>query len=475
MRKKCVQMSLLDTYNDVSSAMEENKPEFLQMLEEHIDFAKLIPLSFHLAYYLKIGRPRGYSLESLIRFFILQKILGVPSDTLLLNVLRLSQELREFCGFDKLPDPSKLSRFRHNFTGHLQNMFADLVELTEPICREIDAKKADYLIYDTTGIEANVAENNPKFLNTKLDQAKKAAKKNPEINPHALAYSLLPETAKANPLVEQQYINGHFCYAHKVGILTNGLGIVRDIAFFDEDFKTAHPEVVSKKTDNPDLDKVIGDSTSLKPVLSDFFNTHPTFSYNTFLGDSSFDSYDTYRMLRNDFNFGRMAIPVNVRNSSGGHSDFNEKGTPLCPIDKTPFVFQGICAGKNRSERFKWVCHKSEQVHGSSKRICTCETPCTDSPYGRCVYTYPDKDLRFYPGIPRDTEHWNNLYRHRVLIERTIGILKDPLGVSYRKSYSRHTAKADLLFAGMAQLLGVVIAHSINKQHLYKSIRKLIA
>jgi len=475
MRIKFVQTSLLETYSDVCSAMEDNKPAFLRMLDEYIDFRKLIPLAFHISFYLGFGRPREYSLESFIRFFVLQKILGVPSDSMLINFLRLSKELQEFCGFEKIPDASKFTRFRQNFVSHLQTMFDKLVEITEPICREIDAKKADYLIYDPTGIEANVAENNPKFLNSKLKQAKKAAAKNPEINPYALAYSLMPETANANPLVKQQYINGHFCYAFKVGILANGLGIVRGISFFDEDFKLRHPEVVEKKTDNPDLDKEIADSTSLRPVLSDFYNAHPTFSYNTFLGDSSFDSYDIYKMLRKDFHFDRMVIPMNCRNTSSSHSDFDSKGTPVCPIDKTPFTFLGISGGKNRSERFKWVCHKSETVPKSSKRVCTCETPCTDSSYGRCVYTYPDKNLRLYPGIPRGTEHWDNLYRHRVLVERTIGLLKDPLGVAYRKSYSQSTAKADLLFAGIAQLLGVILAKAINKPELFKSIRKLIA
>jgi hypothetical protein len=353
-------------------------------------------------------------------------------------------------------------------------MFDRLVELTEPVCREINAKKADYLIYDTTGIEANVAENNPKFLNTKLNQAKKAVKKNPNLNPHALAYSLLPDTSGTNPFVKQQYINGHFCYAFKTGILTNGLGIVRDIIFFDECFKSRHPEVISPKTDNPDLDKEIGDSVSLKPVLSDFFHAHPSFAYATFLGDSAFDSYDTYKMLRDEFHFTRMAIPLNMRNSSRSHTDYDENGTPVCPLDRTPFSFLGLCRGENRSERFKYACHKSVPVQGSTKRICTCETPCTDSPYGRCVYTYPDKDLRLYPGIPRATEHWVNLYRHRVLVERTINILKDPLAVAARKSYSQRTAKADLLFAAIAQLVGVILAHAIQKPHLYKSVRKLI-
>lgn len=50
------------------------------------------------------------------------------------------------------------------------------------------------------------------------------------MNPHNLAYSMMPESASANPFANQQYINGHFCYAFKAGILTNGLGI----SFFDE-------------------------------------------------------------------------------------------------------------------------------------------------------------------------------------------------------------------------------------------------
>ena len=436
------QMSIFDTYNDICSVMENDKPEFIRMLETHIDLSSIIPTEFYWAFYRNTGRPRGYPLEGFVKFFILQKTIGIHKDSTMLDILRFCRELREFCGFETVPDASKITHFKQDFTRYIKLMFDKLVEVTEPICREIDAKKADYLIYDPTGILASVAENNPKFLNTKLNNAKKLAKKNPNLNAHSLAYAAMPETAKANPFVKQQYINGHFCYAHKAGVLTNGLGIVRDIAFFDDEFKHKHPEVISKKTDNPELDKEIGDSTSLKPVLSDFFKNHPSFSYKTFLGDSSFDKYDNYTMLRDDFHFERMAIPINPRNSSGSHSDFDGKGTPLCPLDKTPFTFLGKSGGKNRSIRFKWVCHKSEKVPKSSKRVCSCETPCTDSSYGRCVYTYPDKNLRLYPGFPRGTEHWDNLYKHRTLVERTIHILKNPLCGASTNSFSATTAKA---------------------------------
>ena len=473
MRKNKLQMSLLDTYNDVCIARSENKSEFLALLNEHIDFKGIISAEFVWAFYRVYGRPREYTIEGFVKFCILQKILGIEKDSTLLSVLKMSAELREFCGFDDIPDASKITRFKQDFVAYIEKIFENLVEITEPICRELDAKKADYLIYDPTGIEAHVAENNPKFLNTKLTQAKKISKKNPNLNPHNLAYSMMPESAAANPFVNQQYINGHFCYANKAGILANGLGIIRGISFFDDEFKRRHPEVVSKKTDNPELDKDVGDSTSLRPVLSDFFKAHPTFSFKTFLGDSSFDKYDHYTMLRNDFGFDRVAIPLNPRNTSTAHSDFDSNGTPVCPIDKTPFTFIGFSGGKNRSDRFKWVCHKSK--HKGSSRVNTCDTPCTNSTYGRCVHTYPNKNFRLYPGIPRGTVHWDNLYRHRVLIERTIYLLKDPLCAASRKSFSTRTAKADLLFAGIAQLIGVVLAKAINKPHLFKSVRKLVA
>jgi len=119
MRNECAQASLFDTYADVRSAMESDKPKLIRMLEEHIDFSSLIPTGFHRAFYSGLGRPREYSLESFIRFFVLQKILGVPHDSLMLNILRLSQELRGFCGFARLPDAAKFTRFRQNYAGCL--------------------------------------------------------------------------------------------------------------------------------------------------------------------------------------------------------------------------------------------------------------------------------------------------------------------------------------------------------------------
>ena len=42
MRKSAVQISLWDIYNGVSEAIEQHKPQLIRLLEEHIDFDRLI-------------------------------------------------------------------------------------------------------------------------------------------------------------------------------------------------------------------------------------------------------------------------------------------------------------------------------------------------------------------------------------------------------------------------------------------------
>ena len=472
MREKIVQLSFFDTYTDIADSMETGKPELVRLLEEYVDIESVIPCDFYMAYDRRMGRKRINPLESFIRAFIIKQLLGMKENKQLLTLLTFSKELRDYCDFIKLPDEPQLSRFKSDFCVYIKRMFDSLVELTEPICRELNSKKADYLIFDTTGIEPYVKENNPKFFNTKLNSAKKLSKKNPDFDPYKGVYSLLPEEAESSASAKQPYINGHFCYAFKAGIVTNGLGIVRDISFFDDDFKAAHPETVSPKTDDPEKDKEIGDNVALKPVLTDFFKAHKSFHYSTFLGDSAFDSYDTYAMLKNEFDFSRACIPLNSRNNGSAHGDFNEFGNPVCPKTGEQFICLGKSGGKNRSERLKWVCPKSEP--DGTKRRCICDDPCTDSTYGRCVYTYPEKNFRQYPGIARNTEHWNNLYRHHTLVERTINLFKEAFGLNYLKTQSAVSAKFDLYLAGCTQLIGVILAKAINESKLFRSVRRLV-
>ena len=479
MRNKSEQMSLFDTYKGVAASMDDDKPKLFRLLDEHIDWDTLVPARFYMAFYQNTGRPRKYPLVAFLKSLVLQKVFGYVNDSVLLVTLRHSREMRKFCGFSKVPDAAKLTRFKQDFLPYIMEVFERLVELTEPICREMDAELAGSLIYDTTGIESYVAENNPKFFSSKLRQAKLMAKTNPNTDPYRAVYGLLPDCAAASPAVKQQYINGHFCYAQKAGLLTNGLGIVRHIAFFDDAFKKSHPEIpIDKRTDNPDADKELGDSRTLLPVLRDFKLRHPGLHYKTFLGDAAFDSYDTYSALLREFQFERAVIPMSRRNTAGklvAHLD--ENGIPLCPNDGSQLKFHSVCGGKNRSMRLKFICPETERVkspNGTTWR-CRCDQPCSASAYGRCVYIYPDADLRLYPGILRGSDQWAALYAKRTAVERSIGSFKHVLGLEQRKTSNSLTTNADLYLAGIVQLLCVVLADALHERHLFRRVRRLAA
>lgn len=168
------------------------------------------------------------------------------------------------------------------------------------------------------------------------------------MNPYKAVYGFSPDHALANSAVKQQYVNGHFCYAQKAGILTNGLGIIRHVALFDEDFKAAHPEMpVEKRSDNPDADKEIGDAKALLLVLYDFRAARPSLAHSTFMGDSSFNSCDLYTALLGEYRFSRAVIPMNPRKSAGKSSaEFNEFSSPLCPPIKRRCASIAFAAGK---------------------------------------------------------------------------------------------------------------------------------
>ena len=340
MRKKFVQMSLSDIYESVEATLENDKPELFKRLDEHLDWEEIIPNTFYAAFYRRLGRNRKYDLESFIKALVLQRIFHYVEDSQLLTTLRFSYEMRDYCGFAKVPDAAKLTRFKQDFCDQIRGVFERLVDFTEPICRRMDEALADLLTFDTTGIESYVEENNPKFLLGKEKQAKALARIDPTYDLSLGAYALMPKAAAKNSAVKLQYINGHCCYAQKAAVVANGLGIVRHLELLDVDFKSAHPEVsIEKQTKHPELDKEVGDSTSLKPVLLDFRKAHPALTYGTFAADSAFDSYDNYTFLMKSYGFRRAVIPMNPRNSAASDcKDFNKSGTPLCPLDGTPFI-----------------------------------------------------------------------------------------------------------------------------------------
>ncbi|MFV0464661.1 MAG: transposase [Lachnospiraceae bacterium] len=470
------QISLSDTFSDCQNMLFDDSPSFFNLLAKHVNLDDFIPSEFYSAFYRSIGRTRIYSLHAFLSAFILQKIFSIPTDALLLLFLNLCKELRDFCGFSKVPDASLLSRFKHNFESYMEQMFQEMVNYTEPICQAMDSTLAQMLTFDTSGIELYVTENNPKTLNALIKKLKVFYKDKPEADPYKMAYGLMPSQAAACPDAKQMYINGHFCYADKFAILTNGLGIVRHIAFLDDrDFKSSHPDLlVEKKSDSPDEDKSIGDASALVPVLTDFFTLHPTFHPDTFLGDSAFDSSDLYGLLIHDFHFKKALIPYNPRNESTLKKvGYNEYGYPTCPNNASlAMKYHGITIEKGRASRIKWGC---PNMHYHKGRICSCEHPCSTAVKGRTTYTYENMDLRMFPGIQRDSKEREDTYKIRAIVERAINHFKINMCIAGRKTRNHTTTKADVFLAGIASQLTVIVAYAMGYPQYVRSLKPLIA
>lgn len=487
----CNQLSLADVFSDCQDIYESDKPEFLSLLQSNIDLDEIIPDSFRNHFYASTGRSRKYPLHAFLWALIIQRIFSIPADSLLLVFLNYSRHLREFCGFDKVPDASKITRFKQDFIDDLQVVFEKLVDITEPICQNIDAAKASMTIFDTSGIEAWVTENNPKYSNKIIKQLKaytKAKNLSDSYDPYKVAYGSMPSHAASNPEIKQLYINGHFCYVYKIGVVTNGLGIIRHIDFYNKEFFIKHPEImIEKKSKAPDEDKSVHDAKLLIPSLQDFFSAHPLITPKSFLGDSAFDSMLLYRQLLSgdtfgtNKHFGKAFIPLNARSSINSIDSYtiDSNGIPCCPNNSNLLMkYAGKSHRKNGLIRYKFECPKTKFVKdktGKYHRKCFCEKPCTTSKCGRMIHIYPEQNLRAYPGTIRGTKEWDVTYKVRTTVERSINHCKGCFGLAGRKTQNEKTLHADLILSGITQLITVLLADKIHQHQYIRSLKPLIA
>ena len=466
-----LQLSLFNQFESLVDLENNNKLNILSLLSSHLDFSSLIPYELMSSYHSSVGR-NPYTLISMIKAFFVKNLYGYESIEKLIDLLAASPKVRNFCGFSTIPNKSTFSRFKSTFYSLLEDIFNNLVNLTEPICRKMGENFASHLIYDTSGIIPYVKENNDKFFNRHLKNIKKANKGKSIEDIHKIAYGTMPKQSSVDEDIKFFYVNGGFHYAHKFGLFTNAFGIVRHIAFVDKEFIEKNP---LSHTDSPEEDKTLGDSTLLEPMLNNFYRVmNPKFKFHTFLADSALDKYEHYPMLMKQFNFNRVLIPINRRNSKvSTDTEFpiNEIGTPVCSKYNLPFKNGGISREKNRSTRIKYHCPKTKTTN--RKRVCFCETPCSPSTYGRVTYTYPDQNLRFYPGIARDTEHFKKVYKRRTIIERTNHLFKNVMGIGKTLQRNGDSFKSDLFLCGITQLTLLILADKLNNLSAFRSIPKL--
>lgn len=91
------------------------------------------------------------------------------------------------------------------------------------------------------------------------------------------------------------------------------------------------------------------------------------------------------------------------------------------------------------------------------------------------VYIYLEKNLRAYPGTIRGTEEWDNTYKIKTVVERDINHIKDNLCLAGCRTQNKKTLHADLILAGITQLITVILADKIKHHDYIRILRPLIA
>ena len=180
--------------------------------------------------------------------------------------------------------------------------------------------------------------------------------------------------------------------------------------------------------------------------------------------------------------FKKAFIPLKTKLSVEGIDyTVNENGIPCCPHDPSlPMKREGSKSHlRSKLPTMKFVCSKMKWTYnkdtGKSFHKCHCENPCTSSSCGRMIYIYPEKNLRAYPGVERVSQEWEETYKIRVNVEKSINHFKDSFCIAKRKTQNEKTLHADLLLAGITQLVTVLVADKIHQHQYIRSLKPSIA
>lgn len=98
------QIALKNISSDCQDMFVDDTPSFFLLLEEHFNIPAFIPSVFYHVFYQRLGRKRDYSLTGFLSALILQKVFSIPTDSLLILLLSICKELKDFCDFNKVPD-----------------------------------------------------------------------------------------------------------------------------------------------------------------------------------------------------------------------------------------------------------------------------------------------------------------------------------------------------------------------------------
>ena len=175
--------------------------------------------------------------------------------------------------------------------------------------------------------------------------------------------------------------------------------------------------------------------------------------------DAAHDALGLFRLATQRWHTA-LVIPLNQRNKD--HLQYAGplrlvNGVPICLVER-PMRHNGFCPDRLR---VKWRCPLAASK--KTPELSSCPhfgQDCSDSAYGRVIYTYPQENYRLHTLIPRDSDLWNCHKDQRSCAERSVKRKKLDFGLLQTRTAGRERWFFRLILAAMCQHIAAWLIHA---------------
>ena len=314
--------------------------------------------------YRPVGR-QGYPLKALWRSYVSSFILNLPHTNALIRRLEDEPDLRHLCGFgDALPHRTTFNRFIQRLAHHpdlVETVFADLTHHLKLLLPDL----GDEVAIDATTVRSHCNPNRKRISDLQASW-----------------------TAKNSARAKKGGKEWHHGYkVHMVADANYGVPL-------------AHIVTTAKRNDSPELPATIARAEAL----------YPWFRPTVAVADRGYDSRSNHEDLLQK---GILPIIHIRRKANAALYDgiYTEQGVPTC-LGQVPMEY--VKSDPERGHLYKCKgCHLAGTMRGG---IHHCDTE---------VWEDPQKDIRLFGVVRRDSEEWKALYAKRQAIERVFKSMKE--------------------------------------------------
>jgi len=180
--------------------------------------------------------------------------------------------------------------------------------------------------------------------------------------------------------------------------------------------------------------------------------------------DAAYDALGLFRVATCRWQIA-LVIPLNEHNKNclqyAGPLRL-EEGVPICLAD-LPMRRWGFCPDRLR---IKWRCPLAAAK--KTPKLTSCPhfgQSCSDSPYGRVIYTYPKDNYRLHTLIPRDSDLWQLHKDCRSCAERSVKRKKLDFHLLQTRTAGRERWFFRLILAAMCQHIDAWLIHAAHRLH----------